>query len=101
MNAAKLHTSVLRCLGQAVTASPAGGDPVSLRAIFRKKPSLISPSEGVRVRGGRPVIKCRMDDLPQGLAKGDGITVGSENYVLAHSPKGDENGWCVLELHSA
>jgi hypothetical protein len=97
----KLHNSLLNRLGKLITATPQGSEAKELKAVFSNKPMVKSPHDGVYVQGSKPVIKCLLADLPEGMAKGDSITIGSEAYKLARKPRADQNGWCILELNTA
>lgn len=76
----------------AIIYTPAGGDPVTINAIFDH-----AYVEVLGVEAERPVIHFKIADIPD-IAHSDAITIGSVNYLIVEvQPDGTGVSVAVLE----
>ena len=96
--AARVQVAGQDALGEAVTYTPSGGSPASMRGVFSAAGVRIDFDSGVAVESRSPMVSMHLADFGTPPARGDEVTVRSIDYtVLFIQPDGEGDADLFLE----
>lgn len=87
----------LATFGEDVAYTPAGGAPITLRAVFDEDHVAVDPDTGAAVTTASPTLGLRLADLAAVPARGDTVVVRSRTFkIVDWQPDSEGGGIAVL-----
>jgi hypothetical protein len=94
---AGLLADCLATFGEDVAFTPAGGAPVTIRAVFDEDHVAVDPDTGAAVTTAGPTLGLRLSDLAAAPGRGDTVVVRSRTFkIVDWHPDSEGGGIAVL-----